>query len=49
MDRHSRPRHRAVFFASTTTKLAEGGWFPLVIAFVISFLMLTWRGTAAPP
>jgi KUP system potassium uptake protein len=32
-----------LFFASTTTKLADGGWFPLLIAFVISFLMLTWR------
>jgi KUP system potassium uptake protein len=32
-----------LFFASTTTKLADGGWFPLLIALVISFLMLTWR------
>ena len=32
-----------LFFASTSTKLLEGGWFPLVIAFVVSFLMLTWR------
>jgi KUP system potassium uptake protein len=32
-----------LFFASTSTKLFEGGWFPLVIAFVISFLMITWR------
>jgi KUP system potassium uptake protein len=32
-----------VFFASTSTKLFDGGWFPLLIAFVISFLMLTWR------
>ena len=32
-----------LFFASTSTKLFEGGWFPLVIAFVVSFLMLTWR------
>jgi len=32
-----------VFFASTSTKLLEGGWFPLAIAFVIAFLMLTWR------
>jgi len=32
-----------VFFASTTTKLLDGGWFPLLIAFVISFIMLTWR------
>jgi KUP system potassium uptake protein len=32
-----------VFFASTSTKLLDGGWFPLVLAFVIAFLMLTWR------
>jgi KUP system potassium uptake protein len=32
-----------LFFASTSTKLLDGGWFPLVIAFVISFLMITWR------
>ena len=31
------------FFASTSTKLVDGGWFPLLIAFVIAFLMLTWR------
>ncbi len=31
------------FFASTSTKLFDGGWFPLLIAFIISFLMLTWR------
>ena len=30
-----------LFFAST--KLFDGGWFPLLIAFAISFLMLTWR------
>jgi KUP system potassium uptake protein len=32
-----------VFFASTATKLLDGGWFPLALAFVIAFLMLTWR------
>ncbi|MBV9532070.1 MAG: KUP/HAK/KT family potassium transporter [Bradyrhizobium sp.] len=32
-----------LFFASTSTKLLDGGWFPLLIAFLISFLMLTWR------
>jgi len=32
-----------LFFASTASKLFDGGWFPLLIAFVISFLMLTWR------
>jgi KUP system potassium uptake protein len=32
-----------LFVASTSTKLFEGGWFPLAISIVISFLMLTWR------
>ena len=32
-----------VFFASTSTKLIEGGWFPVLIAMVVSFIMLTWR------
>jgi KUP system potassium uptake protein len=32
-----------IFFASTSTKLLDGGWFPLVIAFTIAFIMLTWR------
>jgi KUP system potassium uptake protein len=32
-----------LFFASTSTKLLEGGWFPLLIAFGVSFLMITWR------
>ena len=32
-----------LFFASTSTKLLEGGWFPLLIALVIALLMLTWR------
>ena len=32
-----------LFFASTSTKIIDGGWFPLLIAGVISFLMLTWR------
>ena len=32
-----------LFFAATSTKLFEGGWFPLLITFVIAFLMLTWR------
>ena len=32
-----------VFLASTSTKLLQGGWFPLLIAGVLSFLMLTWR------
>jgi KUP system potassium uptake protein len=32
-----------VFFASTSTKLLDGGWFPLAIAFILAFIMLTWR------
>jgi KUP system potassium uptake protein len=32
-----------IFFASTSTKFIDGGWFPILIALVISFLMLTWR------
>jgi KUP system potassium uptake protein len=32
-----------LFFASTSTKLFEGGWLPLLIALVIAFFMLTWR------
>jgi KUP system potassium uptake protein len=32
-----------VFIAANATKLIEGGWFPLVLAGVIAFLMLTWR------
>src|SRR6202043_4279954 len=32
-----------IFFAANSTKLFEGGWFPLLLAAVIAFLMLTWR------
>jgi KUP system potassium uptake protein len=32
-----------IFFASASTKFMDGGWFPILIALVISFLMLTWR------
>ena len=32
-----------VFFAANTTKLFEGGWFPLLISMVVAFMMLTWR------
>ncbi len=32
-----------IFFSANATKIVEGGWFPLVIAAVIAFLMLTWR------
>lgn len=32
-----------VFFAANATKLFAGGWFPLLIAGLVAFLMLTWR------
>jgi len=32
-----------IFFAANLAKLFEGGWFPLVLAGVVAFLMLTWR------
>src|SRR6202000_1457241 len=32
-----------IFFAANSTKLFEGGWFPLVLAVVVAFLMMTWR------
>lgn len=32
-----------LFFASTCTKLFDGGWFPLAISIAIAFMMLTWR------
>jgi KUP system potassium uptake protein len=32
-----------LFFAANAVKLLEGGWFPLVIAGTVAFLMLTWR------
>ena len=32
-----------MFFAANATKLLEGGWFPLLIAALLAFLMLTWR------
>ncbi len=31
-----------VFFAANSVKLLEGGWFPLLLAGVVAFLMLTW-------
>jgi KUP system potassium uptake protein len=33
-----------IFFAANTLKLFEGGWFPLLLAGTVAFLMLTWRG-----
>ena len=32
-----------VFVAANVTKLFAGGWFPLLMACVVAFLMLTWR------
>jgi KUP system potassium uptake protein len=32
-----------VFFAANSVKLFEGGWFPLLLAAVVAFVMLTWR------
>jgi KUP system potassium uptake protein len=32
-----------IFFAANSTKLLEGGWFPLLLAGAVAFLMLTWR------
>jgi KUP system potassium uptake protein len=32
-----------IFVAANMTKLVEGGWFPLLLAGVIAFVMLTWR------
>jgi KUP system potassium uptake protein len=32
-----------IFVAANSTKLIEGGWFPLLLAGVVAFLMLTWR------
>jgi KUP system potassium uptake protein len=32
-----------IFVAANATKLIEGGWFPLLLACVVAFLMLTWR------
>jgi KUP system potassium uptake protein len=33
-----------IFFAANSEKLFEGGWFPLLLAAVVAFLMMTWRG-----
>jgi KUP system potassium uptake protein len=32
-----------IFFAANSVKLFEGGWFPLLLAAIIAFIMLTWR------
>ncbi len=32
-----------IFVAANSIKLFEGGWFPLLLAAAVAFLMLTWR------
>jgi KUP system potassium uptake protein len=32
-----------IFVSANGTKLMEGGWFPLLLAGTVAFLMLTWR------
>jgi KUP system potassium uptake protein len=32
-----------IFVAANATKLIEGGWFPLMLAGIVAFLMMTWR------
>jgi KUP system potassium uptake protein len=32
-----------IFFAANSLKVFEGGWFPLLLACLIAFVMLTWR------
>jgi len=32
-----------IFFAANSVKLFEGGWFPLLLAAFVAFVMLTWR------
>jgi KUP system potassium uptake protein len=32
-----------IFVAANSTKLLEGGWFPLLLACLVAFVMLTWR------
>ena len=36
-----------IFLSANSVKIVEGGWFPLLLAGSVAFLMLTWRkGTA---
>ena len=32
-----------IFFSATILKIAQGGWFPLVIGAIIYFVMVTWN------
>jgi KUP system potassium uptake protein len=34
----------AAFFSANTFRIIQGGWFPLAIAAVVLFVMLTWSG-----
>ena len=36
-----------VFFGANALKLFHGGWFPLLLAAAVTFVMLTWRRGAA--
>ena len=31
------------FFGATTTKIADGGWFPLAVGFVLFVMLTTWK------
>lgn len=33
----------ALFFASTLTKIPDGGWFPLLIAAIVFIMLTTWK------
>lgn len=33
----------AMFFASTLTKIPDGGWFPLLVAAIVFLLLTTWK------
>jgi KUP system potassium uptake protein len=37
----------AMFLVSNSIKIAEGGWFPLIVGGVIAVLMLSWRKGAS--
>ncbi|WP_226648271.1 potassium transporter Kup [Microbulbifer variabilis] len=32
-----------IFFSSSLSKISHGGWFPLVLGFIATLLMITWR------
>jgi KUP system potassium uptake protein len=32
-----------IFVSANATKIIVGGWFPLLLAYAVAFLMLTWR------